>query len=445
MARRPNFLLIMSDQQRHDSLGCNGNVFAHTPNIDRLARRGVRFEHFYTVQPICTPARGTMWTGVYPHRHRITGNVYGIEDAISANYDPARTVFHHLRESGYDTAYIGKWHLGERNPGLFDEWDAFNSLGGHWLDGRQSMQGGTYIPRRDTDKAIAFLERRAGCERPFVLVTAYYPPHDPFTAPREFTDLYRGRGIPFPGYYGAVSALDAEVGRLMAALEATGQDDNTVVIYFSDHGETFCYRHGFSHKETCTDDSIRVPFVVCGPAPVAQGHVVTEFCGLQDLMPTLLELAGCARPAELHGRSLLPLLQGIRPAGWRDCHYVQNRTRRAMTLASIHPWRTPIVGPFAERAIRTERWKLVLSEGPAALYDLEADPEEELNVYGAPRHDDFDQYRHFPRNETLVRELAEQLGREAAAIGDDAGVRLAQRYLKQPIQCFDWDALDAQP
>lgn len=350
-----------------------------------------------------------------------------------------------FRRTGYETAYIGKWHLGERNPGLFDEWDAFNSLGGHWVDGRQSMQGGTYIPRADTDKAIRFLERRAQSERPFLLVTAFYPPHDPYTAPGTFTDLYRGKGVPFAGYYGAVTTLDAEVGRLMAALETTGQDRNTVVVYYSDHGDTFRYRHGFSHKETCTDDSIRIPCVVRVPGVTAEGGVITEYCGLQDLMPTLLDLAGCPLPDGLHGRSLTPLFRGIRPRDWRDCFCVQNLTRRSMLLASIHPWRTPIVGPFTERAIRTDRWKLILSDGPPALYDLELDPEEELNIYGAPRDDDFDQYRHFPGNEDIIRSLAEKIGREAAAIEDNGGVRLARLFVEQPIRSFDWNAYEARP
>lgn len=443
--RQPNILLIMSDQQRWDSLGCNGNVFVHTPNIDRLAGRGVRFGQFYTVQPICTPARGTMWTGVYPHRHRITGNVYGVDDAISLTCDPTRTLFHRLRQAGYETAYFGKWHLGERDPGLFDEWGGFNSLGGHWVDGRQSMQGGTYIPRADTDRAIRFLRQRADSRHPFLLVTAFYPPHDPFTAPAEFTDLYRGKGVPFAGYYGAVSALDAETGRLMDTLATTGLDRDTVVIYYSDHGETFRYRHGFSHKETCTDDSIRIPFIVHAPGRVAEGHVTNEFCGLQDLMPTLLELAGCPPAGDMHGRSLVPLLRGERAAGWRDCSYVQNTTRRCMTLASVQPWHTPVVGPFVERAIRTQRWKLILSDGPCALYDLSVDPEEELNIYGAPREDNYDQYRHFPPNEDIVRDLAARLGREAAAIGDDDGMRLAEDYVERPIRPFDWDAFEAQP
>ena len=141
---RPNIVLIMADQQRMDSLGCYGNVFTRTPNLDRLAAGGVRFTHALTPWPVCTPARATMWTGMYPHAHGLTGNVYGVDDAISMQSPIEVTLFDLLRRAGYLTAHFGKWHLGEKQPPFFDVWEeSFNSRLGHWVDG---LQDGVYRP-----------------------------------------------------------------------------------------------------------------------------------------------------------------------------------------------------------------------------------------------------------------------------------------------------------
>src|SRR5262245_12293272 len=162
MAKGPNILLIMADMQRSDALGCYGNVFVQTPNIDRLAGAGIRFTSCFTPFPLCTPARATLWTGVYPHAHNVIGNVYGVGNAFSAFGHVRTLVFDRLKAAGYATAYFGKWHLGEENPGCFDVWKAHNSLGGHWVDGRQAMQGGIYLADRETDEGIAFLRERKG-------------------------------------------------------------------------------------------------------------------------------------------------------------------------------------------------------------------------------------------------------------------------------------------
>ncbi len=131
MSHRPNLLVVMPDQQRMDSLGCYGNVFVETPAVDALAAGGVRFSKAFTTYPICTPARATMWTGAYPHSHAIVRNVYEEPDAFASRGAIKTTVFHLLKDAGYATAYIGKWHLGDENPGCFDHWNAFNSQGGH--------------------------------------------------------------------------------------------------------------------------------------------------------------------------------------------------------------------------------------------------------------------------------------------------------------------------
>ena len=188
MPDRPNFLVILTDQQRSDSLACYGNVFVHTPNIDRLASEGVRFLDAFTPFPLCTPARASLWTGTYPHLHDIMDCVYGIDDAFERSPAPA-TLFDRLSEAGYLVAYFGKWHLGDARPLHIDHWDATSSEEGHWVDGKE------YIPEAQTRRAIDFLRGLRGERRLFFLVQAYRPPHEPYTAPERDMQLYRGKGI----------------------------------------------------------------------------------------------------------------------------------------------------------------------------------------------------------------------------------------------------------
>ncbi len=406
---RVNFVLVMADQQRTDSLGCYGNCFVESPHVDALAERGTRFTHALTPWPVCTPARATMWTGVYPHAHGLIDNVYGIANAFETVAREKTTVFELLRRAGYRTAHIGKWHLGEQQPSFFDVWEqCFNSRRGHWIDGRQD---GVYRPERQTDAAVAFLREAAGSGEPFILVQGYYPPHDPYTAPERFYAPYRGRGVPFAGYYAAVSALDHCTGRITAALAETGLAERTIVVYYADHGDTFLYRREGEHKFVCYDDAIRIPMVVAGPG-VAPQAVCARPVGLQDLAPTLLDCAGLPVPDHMHGRSLRALLAGEPASGWRQTYYVQNVTH---------------VSRIEQRCVRGERHKLIAStSGQHELYDLHSDPEEELDIFLTPRPDPgFERYRHIPDQSTVIAGLADAMQAHARELGDEVGVTLA--------------------
>jgi len=435
---RPNILLVMSDMQRWDALGCYGNVFVQTPNIDRLAERGVRFAKCFTPFPLCTPARATLWSGVYPHTHNVIGNVYGVDNAFARSGWRLPLLFDRLRDAGYTTAYFGKWHLGEKNPGCFDVWSAHNSLGGHWLEGRQAMQGGTYLVDRETGEGIAFLEAQKNSGKPFAMVQSYYPPHGPYTVPEVFHRMYRGKGIPYPGYYAACTAIDANVGRLCKVLEDLGLAANTVVIYLSDHGTTFEARDGSYHARVCYEESVHVPLIVNCPGKGRQPRVVEEFVGLQDITPTVLDLCGIQIPAEVHGRSLRPWLKGDYPQ-WRECYYFESTVSPHIRTVSFISKDMRVVGPLAQRAIRTDRWKLILSEGGLhELYNLADDPDEILNLYGVPYEDEHDQYRHFPSHDETIYELAGRLETEARKLGDDSGIVLARSVLDHPIRRYDW-------
>ncbi|MEX2534603.1 MAG: sulfatase-like hydrolase/transferase [Trueperaceae bacterium] len=407
---RPNIVLVLTDQQRWDSLGCYGNAFVSTPNVDALASRGTRLDRAFTPYPVCTPARASMWTGVLPHEHGVIDNVYRVDNALAERSSVTTTVFDLMREAGYECAYFGKWHLGEADPGYFDHYDGFNSQGGHWRDGRKDE---VYRPEAQTDACVDWLRQRED-DRPFLMVQSYYPPHNPFTAPTQFMDYYRDRRVPFPGYYAAVSALDSYFGRIVTALEEQGIRENTAIVYYSDHGETFNYRRDGVHKFVCHEEAIRVPLVVDWPGQ-EQVPNSDRMVGLEDLAPTLLDWADARIPDYFRGRSILPLLTG-ESVSWRDEYYVQNRTN---------------VSNREQRCLRTDRWKLILSnDGDSELYDLTDDPEEELNLFETPRPDVHDQFKHLPSHDDTVLDLSRRLRRLAADLADDVGVRLADDTIR---------------
>ena len=208
---------------------------------------------------------------------------------------------------------------------------------------------------------------------------------------------------------------------MSAALERLGIAEDTVLVYYSDHGDMFGYR-GADHKFTCHDDSIHVPLMIRWPGRIDAGREIHEFVGLQDLMPTILEWAEIAAPEYLHGTSIVPLLSGTN-VPWREAYYVENITNRP---------------EMEQRCIRTRDWKLILTRqmhmlnrysGAHELYDLTNDPEEELNLYLTPRKDNHNRYRHVPPHDDVVRDLAGLLAREAEAIDDPLGVDLARMCL----------------
>ena len=408
VASRPNFVLIVSDQQRYDSLGCNGNRFVETPCTDRLAAEGVRFTTGFTPWPVCSPARATMWTGVYPHAHGITKNVRGVDDALHSVARVSTTVFDLLRAEGYTSAYFGKWALGAGDPGMFDVWDVFDSRTGHWVDVGDERR---YRPDVQTDRSIEYLREAVGARRPFIMVQGYYPPHDPYTAPARFYEPYRGRGVPFPGYYAAVSNIDSNTGRIVRAVDDLGAAEDTVIIFCADHGDTFFARSEGEHNAVCFEEAIRVPIVVRCPGRIRAGLAVDAMVGLQDLMPTVLEFAECALPSYLHGHSLRPWLEGRVPR-WRDAFYVETVTKRSQ---------------YVQRCLRAQESKLILSQaGPQSLYDLAEDPEESTDLFEPSRSDPT---APVSARASEIRELAATLRALAIHIDDPTGVELAQRVL----------------
>ena len=401
MPSRPNVVVFLTDQQRWDTTGLHGNPLDLTPNLDRIGRAGTCFANSFTCQPLCTPARATLQTGLYP----TTAGPW--RNGIPLPED-STTIAHHFGAAGYETAYIGKWHLGDpasRGPvdpryrGGYDYWLAANALE-HTSDAYDTIvYDGTgarvklpgYRVDAVTDAAIRYVA--VPREQPFFLFVSLLEPHhqnrrDDYPAPEGYAERYRGAWTPpdlatlggtahrqLPGYYGMIKRIDEAYGRLLEAMTSLGLRDDTIVLFTSDHGNHFKTRND-EYKRSVHDASIRVPTVATGGVFTGGGQV-NHLISHIDLVPTLLDAAGLAVPDELQGRSVVPLLHD-RTADWPDDIFVQ------------------VSESETARAVRTQRWKYGVTaadDGPGAdrydeayLYDLMADPDELDNLIGYQSH-----------------------------------------------------------
>jgi arylsulfatase A-like enzyme len=409
-ARRPNIVFVITDDQRWDSLSVTGHPFAKTPNLDRLAREGALFTNFFATTPLCSPSRASFLTGQYAHTHKVTNNDRVGLDAISHTL---MTFPRRLRESGYETAFIGKWHMGlddSRRPG-FDTWISFKGQGVYLdpvvnVNGRQLQLDG-HMTDWLNRWALEFVARPR--RKPFLLYLSHKALHAPYLPAQRHGSLYagaryvppasadddlsgkpvlrrvvetpesrRGRGTDRDSVVRdqlrTLAAVDEGVGALLRALKRRGQLDDTVFVFTSDNGYLLGEHGQFDNKRFAYEESIRIPFLVRYPRLVAPGTKV-EALGLNvDVAPTLLELAGVEPLEKVHGRSLVPLLRGL-PAAWRESFLAE------YFLEKVAP-RAP-----AWQAVRTSRWKYIHYpelDGMDELYDLGADPREMRNLINDP-------------------------------------------------------------
>jgi arylsulfatase A-like enzyme len=405
---RPNFLVVVTDDQGPWALGCQGNAELRTPAIDALAATGTRLERFFCASPVCSPARASLLTGRMPSAHGvhdwIRGEAYGRADD-DAYLTGLTTTPEVLADAGWRCGHAGKWHLGgsrEPAPG-FERWYAHRTGDGPyvgapiWRDGRPAAEE-RYFTAAVTDEAIGFLDSFAGGDAPFYLQVHYTAPHSPWVGqhPAEYLDLYADCAFdtcprdethpwfgwepgpvsdamrdPFPslrGYFASLTAVDDGVARLVRRLDELGLTGSTCVVFTSDNGFS-CGHHGIWGKGNATtplnlwENSVRVPFVVSLPGRLPAGRVEPALASACDLHPTLLELAGVDVPPDpfAAGRSLVPQLLGGDP--------------REHVLVFDEYGGT--------RMVRTEDRKLVLRRhGPAELYHLDVDPDEVENHVG---------------------------------------------------------------
>jgi arylsulfatase A-like enzyme len=422
-ARRPNILLITDDQHNARNLGCYGDRLVKTPNLDRLAARGVRFTRAYSQSMICAPARISMATGQYVHSHGYYGNWGPIPD---------RPVFltSHLRRHGYQTAGIGKLHFGYEkiarefdyhrlcdradiapdNPFTSDYFRLLVEKGRpNDQDVVQSARRGTNVPFRSllpkelslewwtADSAIDFLRQRDK-SKPFLAMVGFLRPHAPITPPAPYDTMYDPATIELPPsaddafrgkppeqlkaaersaypyhptdkrklqeimamYFGLITLIDYNIGRILEELDRQGLTDNTVVIFAADHGD-FSGEHGFFHKNLGMYEAIhRIPYIVAGPG-FARGQVRDDLVEQVDIFPTVCDAAGVPVPETVQGRSL--------KAGGPP---------RKAAFAEIEE----------RKCIRTERYRMVFDPAGKAneLYDHAEDPWELENRYDNPKY-----------------------------------------------------------
>lgn len=406
----PNVIVFFTDQQRWDTTGVHGNPLDLTPNFDRIARRGTDVHYSFTIQPVCGPARACLQTGMYATETGCYRNGVPLAQDLT-------TLAHCFKDGGYQTAYIGKWHLAPTNysgavpeewRGGYDYWLAANLLefvsdayDTHLFNNaNDDVKLPGYRVDAQTDAAIRYID--AHKDHPFFLFISYLEPHhqnhrDDYPAPVGYDERYRARWIPpdlaalggsthqhIAGYCGMIKRLDEALGRLQDALESLGLLDDTILLFTSDHGCHFKTRNS-EYKRSCHESSVRVPTAIQGPGFDGGGQL-QQLVSLLDLPPTLLDAAGLPIPDQMRGHSLLPLIKN-RDVEWDDDVFIQVSESQVGRCIRTTRWKYHVAAPGKSG------WDVSASDTYVedALYDLQADPYELHNLVGAETHQNVSQ------------------------------------------------------
>lgn len=396
--KRPNIVFILTDDHRWDALGCMGHPFVQTPHLDRIAREGVLFENAFVTTSLCSPSRASFITGQYAHTHGVVTNHTPWENQNT-------TFLELLKTSGYDTAFIGKWHMpGKGLPELrgVDQFISFTKEGGQGIyydcpliiDGVESNRKGKYITEDLTDFALDYVGKKR--DNPFCLYLSHKAVHFGFRPPKHLKNLYDNVDLnlppesdtwntftnnhPFVGallpmnflyrnYCECVTSVDEQVGRLLAKLEEKGILDDTIIIYAGDNGHLWG-EHGLYDKRVAYEESIRIPFMVRYPGFIKDpGRRAGQMVLNIDLAPTILDLAGIGIPSHMQGQSMTPILRTAEAKG-----------RSSWLYEHFPVFPIPIPGMTA---VRTDTHKYVEYQDdarPRQLFDLEKDPREKRNL-----------------------------------------------------------------
>lgn len=462
-AKRPNILFIMSDDHAAHAMSCYGSKINETPNIDRIAKEGMRFDNCFCTNSICSPSRAAILTGKYNHLNGVK--------TIADHLDGRQMTFPKLLQAeGYQTAIIGKWHLGhggEADPTGYDYWSVVRGQGYYhdpvFLEMGEEKRVTGYATDLITDFSLDWLDRRDK-DRPFMLMCHHKAPHRPWQPDEKHAHLYEDVDIPEPetfyddyatraqaavqarmriewdmvdevdlkgsppeglspieqkkwryqryikDYLRCVASIDDNVGRMLDYLEREGLVEDTMVIYTSDQG-FFLGDHGWYDKRFMYEESLRMPFVVRYPKAIQPGSVASAMALNVDFPATFLDYAGMDIPREMQGFSLRPLFAGQEPGGWRTSMYY----RYWMHLDQDHY-------VYSHYGLRTHRYKLIYYYAEALgssgstdenrppeweLFDLEQDPYELNNVYADPA------------NTELVNALKRELRERQLAVLDE--------------------------
>jgi arylsulfatase A-like enzyme len=481
---RPNILFIMADDHASQAIGCYGSLINRTPNIDRIAAGGIRFENCFCTNGICAPSRAVILTGKHSHLNGVRDN--------AVSFDGGQTTFPKLlRAAGYETAIVGKWHL-KSGPTGFDYWNVLPGQGAYYnpdtIEMGETKRHEGYVTDLLTDWAVDYLRTGRDPSKPFLLMLHHKAPHRNWQPAERHLSLYDEAVFPEPptlfddyatrsraaaeqemtiaddmtldsdlklgpaparlneaqrlaweraygakreaferlnpegealvrwkyrrylqDYLGCIAAVDEGVGRVLDALEELGISEDTLVVYTSDQG-FYLGEHGWFDKRFMYEESLRMPLVARLPGRIKAGTVSAEMVQNLDFAPTFLDLAGTGAPAEMQGRSFLPLLRGRGGASWPEAVYYHYYEYPAVHMTKRH------------YGVRTKRYKLIHFYHDIddwELYDLEKDPLELNNVYANPGY------------ATVVRDLKTELVRLQNRYGDSD--ELARRLLEQDL------------
>jgi len=462
---KPNILIFQTDQHQAATIEPGHPCLA--PNIRGFYEKGMRFTRAYTPCPLCSPARASMMTSLYPHAHGMLNNPH-VAQAIRTGLKGKFPMFSdRLREAGYRLHWCGKWHVSNEEFPRDHGWDepdekTTKALWSHWplrdfnpkgysveregyrpylLWGKPGAGVEAFSEYHWTNYAIGQVEKFGRGGKPWCLYLGLHGPHDPFVAPDEFMDKYDPSRVPRPAswddpltdkpavyrrhrdelwvkmewkdyscaiaaYWAYVSFIDDLFGRVLAALEKTGQAENTLVIFTSDHGE-MAGSHGLFFKGVLAfEECWRIPLAIRWPAGIKPGQVCEEFVNLLDLGPTMLELGLARAMPGIHGRSFAPLLRGDVPADWPQEHFGQYFGSELL---------------YTQKVLVTKRHKYVFNGFDFdELYDLVSDPAEMHNLYFSASH------------RPVLKEMAALMWNRARAVGDE-------------ITCRDYPTTDLVP
>jgi arylsulfatase A-like enzyme len=419
LKRRPNIVVILSDDQRADMLSCMGNKYVQTPNIDRLAKEGLVFENAFCTAGVCSPSRASILTGKYPHQCGAPGILW-CNNTFLRNETLFPTLLH---QAGYYTAHIGKFHLGQDampKPG-YDYWAGFEWLG-EFFKTKVTINGAEKQFEGFSDDILASLaaeqiKEAAKKDAPFFVFVGLKAPHLPFSYDQRYKNFLDGVEMPKPpsynedydvsgkpafmknnliridtfqgglpmfgnswdtyvkAYYRSSQCLNDAAGVILKAIDETGEAQDTIVIYSSDQGYSLG-EHGNTEKHYAYEGVMRVPMLVRYPRMIKAGIRRKEMALNIDIAPTLLDLAGASIPADMAGQSWRPVLDAKKetPAKWRDDFLFKQESPGDAIPGQI--------------AVRTERYKLITYQSfpDRELYDLQNDPLEIKNVVTDPAY-----------------------------------------------------------